>query len=374
MKKELSSIEIKYLVDELQYLLGSRVENIYHPEKKEFLIVFHSSSAGKQMLRAVLPGFLWVTETKQDMPERISGFCALLRKYLDRAVASKIMQLGSERIVELEFDGREGKYSLVLELFSKGNAVFCQKGEIMMPLEIQEWKDRAVKKGEKYVLPSREHSAFELNLPDFKKILSESKETVSKAMATSVGIGGTFAEEACLRAGVDKKKKKLDDAEIKKLYEALTGLLQQKIEPNAIFDDNKAVDIVPFKLQLYSEYRQESFKTYSQALDSVLSKGIGEEKLARVEEQFKKQIERVDKKIEMQEENLKEIYEKTKEEQRKGEVIYEKYQELQKLLSAVKEMREKHGWKEMKEKLKPIKYIKQVNEKTSEITIELKDS
>ena len=373
MKKELSSIEIKYLVDELQYLLGSRVENIYHPEKKELLIVFHSPLFGKQMLRAVMPGFLWVTETKQDMPERISGFCALLRKYLDRAVASKIIQLGSERIVELEFEGREGKYSLILELFSKGNAVFCQKGEIMMPLELQEWKDRAVKKGEKYVPPSREHSAFELSLPDFKKILSESKETVSKAMATSVGIGGTFAEEACLRAGIDKKKKKLDDAEIKKLHEALAGLLQQKIEPNAVFDDNRVIDIVPFRLQIYSEYRQESFKTYSQALDSVLSKGIGEEKLVLVEEQFKKQIERVDKKIEMQEENLKEIYEKIKEEQRKGEVVYEKYQELQKLLAEIREMRKKYSWQELKEKLKSVKYIKKIDEKTGEITIEIKN-
>lgn len=372
MKKELSSIEIKYLVDELQYLLGSRVENIYHPDKKELLIVFHSSSAGKQMLRAVLPGFLWVTEAKQDMPERISGFCALLRKYLDRAVASKITQLGSERIVELEFEGREGKYSLILELFSKGNAVFCQKGEILMPLELQEWKDRAVKKGEKYVPPSREHSAFELSLPEFKRILSESKETVSKAMATSVGLGGTFAEEACLRADVDKKKKKLENSEIKNLHEVLINLLQQKIEPNAVFDDNRVIDIVPFKMQLYSEYRQESFKTYSQALDSVLSKGIGEEKLVRVEEQFKKQIERVDKKIEMQEENLKEIYEKIKEEQRKGELVYEKYQELQKLLSIVKEMREKHSWQELKEKLKSVKYIKKIDEKTGEITIDIK--
>ena len=374
MKKELSSIEIKYLVDELQYLLGSRVENIYNPEKKELLIVFHSSSVGKQMLRAVMPGFLWVTETKQDMPERISGFCALLRKYLDRAVASKIMQLGSERIVELEFEGKEGTYSLILEFFSKGNAVFCQKGEIMLPLELQEWKDRAVKKGEKYVPPSREHSAFELSLPDFRTILSESKETVSKAMATAVGIGGTFAEEACLRAGVDKKKKKLDDAEIKKLHEVLIDLLQQKIEPNAVFDGNRVIDIVPFKLQLYSGYRQESFKTYSQALDSVLSKGIGEEKLVRVEEQFKKQIERVDKKIEMQEENLKEIYEKIKEEQRKGEVIYEKYQELQKLLAEIQEMRKKYNWQELKEKLKSVKYIKKIDEKTGEITIELKNN
>ena len=284
MKKELSSVELKYLVDEFQQLLDGKIDKIYQPGKKDLLFSLHVSRIGKKMLRVVLPGFIWLTEVKPEMPEKMLGFCGILRKYLSNARLRKIEQIKSERILKLEFETKKGKYDLILELFSKGNAILCQKGKIIQPLAVQKWIDRTVKKGEIYVSPSREHNPFDISATKFKRLIETSSDTISKTLAVQLGIGGVYASELCIRADISKTKKNLTEQEIKKIYKELSNLLQQKIEPVVVFDDNEVIDITPFKLKLYEEKRQESFKTYSQALDSVLSQDAGKKELKQLAE------------------------------------------------------------------------------------------
>ncbi|MBD3303844.1 hypothetical protein GF343_01760 [Candidatus Woesearchaeota archaeon] len=372
MKKELSSVEIKYLVDEFQQLLDGKIDKIYQPEKKELLFSLHIPRIGKKMLRVILPKFIWLTEVKPEIPEKMPGFCGILRKYLSSARLRKIEQTDSERIIKLEFETKEGKYDLILELFSKGNAILCEKGKIIQPISVQKWKDRTIKKGELYAAPSREHNPFEISLTKFKRIIETSSDTVSKTLAVQLGIGGVYATELCIRTDIAKTRKGLTETKIKQLYKEVSNLLQQKTEPAVVFDDNKVIDITPFKLRFYETKRQEEFKTYSQALDSVLSKGIETEELKQVSDKYGKEIGRVDTKIKLQKDNLELQQKKAKEFQEKGEKIYEKYQELQKLLSEIKNMRKTMSWQEIKEKLKGIKYIKEINEKKGEIILEIK--
>ena len=371
MKKELSNVEIKYLVDEFQQLKDSKVEKVYQPDKKDLLFSFHVPRIGKKMLRIILPGFIWLTETKPDMPEKIHGFCSFLRKYLTNARLREIKQIESERIIQLDFETKEEKYALIIELFGKGNIILCKDKKIIQPLSIQKWKDRIIKKGEEYTFPSKEHNPFKISFAKFKKLIEDSKETMSKTLAVQLGIGGTYAEEVCLRTGIRKTTKKITAQEIKKMHEMLLSLLKQKIEPAVVFENNEILDIVPFKLELYAEKRQEPFKNYSKALDSILSKDIGKEELKEVSDKFGKKIGKIETRLKLQKENLEKQKKQAKEFQEKGEKIYEKYQELQTLLSEINKMRKTMSWKEIKEKLKGIKYIKQINEKTGEIVIEV---
>lgn len=372
MKKELSSIELNYLVNEFQQLLGGKIDKIYQPAKNELLIVFHVPRIGKKMLRATLPNFVWLTEKKPEMPEKMPGFCGVLRKYLSNARLRKIEQINSERILILELETKDAKYALILELFSKGNAILCEKGKIIQPLSVQNWKDRTIKKGEVYTAPSREHNPFDISLTKFKELIETSPDTISKTLAVQLGIGGVYAEELCIRTDIAKTKKNIEEQEIKKLYKELSNLLQQKIQPSAVFDNNTVIDIIPFKLEKYKDKRQEEFKTYSQALDSVLAKGIEKRELKQVSDKYGKKVQQIDTRIKLQKKNLKEKEKKSKEYQKKGEKIYEKYQELKTLLSEIQKMRKTMSWKEIKEKLKGIKYIKEINEKTGEIVIEIK--
>lgn len=371
MKKELSSIELNYLVNEFQQLLGGKIDKIYQPAKNELLLVFHVPRIGKKMLRIILSSFIWLTEVKPEIPEKMPGFCGVLRKYLSNARLRTIEQINSERIIKLEFETKESKYELILELFSKGNAILCQKGTIIQPLTVQKWKDRTIKKSEVYVAPSREHNPFDISLTKFKELIKTSEETISKTLAVQLGIGGVYAEELCIRTDIPKTKNTIEEKEIKKLYKELANLLQQKIEPVAVFDNNTVIDITPFKLEKYKDKRQEEFKTYSKALDSVLSKGIEKKEVKQVSDKYGKKIQQIDTRIKLQKENLKEKEKKAKEYQKKGEKIYEKYQELKTLLSEIQKMRKTMSWKEIKEKLKGIKYIKEINEKTGEIILEI---
>ena len=157
MKKEIAALELKSIISELDFLIDSKVDKIYHPEKKELIINFYVSGKGKQIMRFVVPGFMYLTDYKQDYPERPSGFCTFLRKNLDNTRLKQINQLGFERIVEFVFESKQERFRLIFELFSKGNIVLCKDDyKIIRPLEVQIWSKRAVKPGQIYDYPKRD--------------------------------------------------------------------------------------------------------------------------------------------------------------------------------------------------------------------------
>ena len=47
MKKELSSIELKYLLDEFSQLVDGKIDKIYQPGKHDVIFSFHVSGIGK---------------------------------------------------------------------------------------------------------------------------------------------------------------------------------------------------------------------------------------------------------------------------------------------------------------------------------------
>ena len=59
------------------------------------------------------------------------------------------------------------------------------------------------------------------------------------------------------------------------------------------------------------------------------------------------------------------------ENRRKGELLYEHYQELEEALRAIKKAKEKLSWKEIKEKLKGNKLVKDILEKERKIIVEV---
>ncbi len=98
MKKELSTIEIKFLVDELKKEIEkSRIDRIYQIDNKDFIIQIHQQNKGKILLR-ITQKFIWLTKEKPEMPESISGFCSFLRKYLEGMIIEEVKQYNSERI------------------------------------------------------------------------------------------------------------------------------------------------------------------------------------------------------------------------------------------------------------------------------------
>ena len=65
MQSEITVLELKYLVKELQVLVGSRVDTIYQPD--EFYVQVHKAGTGKMLLR-IEKNALWITQKKPEMP------------------------------------------------------------------------------------------------------------------------------------------------------------------------------------------------------------------------------------------------------------------------------------------------------------------
>ena len=302
MKKNLSSLEISYMLKELSFLVDQKIDKIYHPDKKELLLQFHVTGKGKHILRIIAGKYLFLTETKEEAGEP-SGFCMFLRKHLANAILRAINQLESERIVEFVFENKLGRKSLIIEFFSQGNILLTNdKHIILSAVEYHIWKDREIRPKLKYQYPKRPINIFDLKLKDFKKITDSNKENIVKSLAVDFGFGGTYSEEICLLAGVDKDKKpaELTDKDIKKLFDSTSKILNKKIKAELIYKDNESADVVPFNLKIYDKEKKKEFENFSKALDIYLSSTKEIKKTPK-----EKQIEKLNRIISKQEEKIK---------------------------------------------------------------------
>ena len=367
MKTQLSSLELHYIVKELQMLINGRIDNIYQPDKKELILQFHIPNLGKKMLKIIVPNLIFLASVR-DFTETPPGFCMFLRKYLSNARVRHIRQLESERIVEVMFEAKESKYYLIFELFSKGNIVMCKEDYTIFNLiEQQSWKDREVKKGVKYQYPRKGYNLFELKLDDLRQVISNStRDSIVKTLAIDLGLGGIYAEESLLLSNIDKTKSKLDDSELKNLYDSIKSLVNMKIEPKLIKDKDTLVDIVPFDLVYYKGLSKEPRNTYNEALDELSALKLDDNTI-----RFNKKLESLKIIIADQETTIKKYEEEQKLNNQKGQLIYEKYQLMSKILAELKKAREKLSWQEIKEKLKGHNIIKEVNEKEGKVVVEV---
>jgi len=100
----------------------------------------------------------------------------------------------------------------------------------------------------------------------------------------------------------------------------------------------------------------------------VISPTLGAEQKSQTEIAYETQIEKINRMIEMQKKNMSKLEKNIKENQKKGEYIYENYQEFHKLISAIIELRKTLSWKEIKQK---IPQVKDLDEATQSVILEI---
>ena len=340
--KAISSLDIHYIVNELQILIDAKIDQIYMPDKKELLLQFHIPSKGKRMLRIIAGNCIYLTE-KKESHEEPSDFCMFLRKHLGNARLRAISQKESERIIELVFEKKEGIEKLVIELIPPGNILLLDKDDkIISAAEFHKYKDRAIMPKMPYSYPKMPYNLFELELKNLKEILKKSnKESIVKCLAVEFGLGGNHSEELCSLSGVDKNKKPLD------LDEKETKLLSE----NLLVLINKKTD------------------NFSKWVEEESAKGETE-----IKSKYEKQLEKLKGIIERQELKLKETQSGIDENSKKAELIYHNYQLISEIINEINKALKKYSWKEIEEKLKGHKVVKEVNAKDKILTLELKEA
>ena len=371
MKKQLSSVDLHFLVSELKGLENSRIDKIYQPESNLIVFRFYKTNVGKKLLRINIGQSIFITEEKEDFGETL-GFGMFLRKHLDGYFLNSVEQLIPERILKLTFKIKEEKKFFYLEFFGGGNAILCNDNDsISNVLEQHDFRERSVRPKLKYVYPMMNYNVFDLKESDLTVLLKNSKkDSIITCLATEIGLGGLYSEEICLLSGVDKNlsPKDITEKQIQLLLNSIKKVINHKIDAKVILENENVIDFTPFDFLFYSDkkYEKKSFNDFSSAINYFYSQF---REIKETEHDHKlKNLQRI---VEEQIQTIEDLKKEEIELREKGEMIYHKYTLIKEVLDELNKASKTHSWKEIKEKLKGHKMIKEVNEKERKVVIEV---
>ncbi|WP_324736711.1 ribosome rescue protein RqcH [Thermococcus sp. SY098] len=377
MKEEMSSVDIKYIVEELKSLKGARIDKIYH-DGSEIRIKLHKAGEGRKDLIIEAGKRIHLTSYIKEAPKMPSSFTMLLRKHLSGGFFDDIEQHDFDRIVKI----RIGNYTLIAELFRKGNIILVDENNtIIGALRYEEFKDRAIKPKHEYKLPPARESPIEVSWGRFLELIKSENVEIVRALARKLNMGGLYAEEILLRAEIDKKKKanELSEDELRLIFEKMKEVFSAPKKPNIIYKDGTMIDVVPIELKWYENYEKKYFETFSEALDEYFGKIILEkakiERTKRLEEK-KRQILAT---LRRQEEQMKGFEAEMKKNQELGDLIYANFTFIDNLLREFSKAVEKLGWEEFKKRIEEGKkagnkialMVKSIDPKEKAVTIEI---
>lgn len=101
-----------------------RVNNIYDIDNKTYLIRLQRTEEKTVLL---LESGNRIHVTAFEWPKNVapSGFSMKLRKHLSNKRLESLTQLGTDRIIDLQFGSGIAAYHVILELYDKGNIILC---------------------------------------------------------------------------------------------------------------------------------------------------------------------------------------------------------------------------------------------------------
>jgi len=350
--KPMSNVDVYAICQELKdILIDSRMQKAYQPTKDTVLIRFHVAGQGRVDLILQAGVRVHTTHYPPPNPQLPPSFPMLLRKYLKNATVVGVRQHHFDRILELDLQ-KEQRYRLVVELFSPGNIILLdEEDRIMLPLKRRLLRERKLASHEEYHYPTGKGiNPLELDYLDLENLLKESDSDVIRTLARS-GLGGLYAEEVLLRAGLDKKKPSmdLDEGEVQLIFNSIQSIFQplkdQDLHPQIIQGDKE--DVLPLDLEYYQDREKKSFKTFNQALDEFYSSKFGEDIKKEQEDVWKVEVAKYEKRLRIQEETLEGFERTIVDSSRKGDLLYSHYQELQSLIDTIQSALKNHSYKEI---------------------------
>ncbi|TLZ51666.1 MAG: fibronectin-binding domain-containing protein [Methanobacteriota archaeon] len=270
MKDGMSSFDVLAVVPELRTLVGGFVDKVYQRED-EVILKVNVPGGGRRELYAKVGAWLCLREAAEK-PESPPSFAMALRKHLDNARIAGIEQRGFDRIVTVSFDRGP---RLIYELFGKGNLVLVQDETTAAAFRRATFRDRSVGPGRPYEFPPATANPLEMTAETFAGSASAAKGPIVKVLASAMNLGGQYAEEVCLRAGIEKSVRVPDssDSRLAKVHEVIRELARQIREnpsPQVVFEGEAPVDVTPVPLVQYESRDQRSFPTFGEALSFFL--------------------------------------------------------------------------------------------------------
>ena len=378
MKEEMSSVDIRYIVEELKSeIIGARVDKVYH-EGDEVRIKLHKTGEGRKDLIIEAGKRIHLTSYIKESSSQPSSFAMLLRKHISGNFVEDIEQHDFDRIVKIKI----GKFKIIAELFKKGNVVFVTEDNIILgAIRYEEFKDRVIKPKHEYKYPPARENPLEVSWDRFVELIMGEDTEIVRALARRLNMGGLYAEEILLRAGIDKRKntRELTKEELRTIYDKMKEVFTAPKKPNIVYKDGKMVDVVPIDLKWYEGYEKVYFETFSQALDEYFGKLTIEKAKAEKTKKLEEKRKQLLATLKRQEEMIKGFEKELKKNQEIGNLIYANYTLIDGLLREFSKAVKNLGWDEFKKRIEEGKkkgnkialMVKGIEPESNSITVEI---
>lgn len=366
----MTSFDTAALIHELnQTIKDARIENIYQLNHSTILLRLHKPNQPTIQLLIEAGKRVHLTSYTLEKPFKPPAFCMLLRKYLRSGKIQEATQHEFERIITLKVTTRQGPFQIIIELFGDGNIILVnQHGIITGALSFKKMKDRNILRNEKFQqAPPSGKNPLQITRAQIDELRNFGKLEVVRALARFLSIGGTYAEELLLRAGVDKNtasqmltERQLDDL-YTQLKSMLSHLLEGRFEPAVVFDDSgEMIDVTPMQLDRYKGLTRKTHKTFNEALDEYYTHTAKTDRVNAAEKQYEQEMGKHQRMIADQQRNIEDSRRKVEENRRMGDLIYAHLGELQLLTRQILDDKQNgKSWEEIVSQIKTEKLEKQ---------------
>lgn len=308
-----------------EILVGGRIDRITQPEKDTIVLLIRAGAANHRLLLCASPNNARCHLTAQNYPNPLEPpmFCMLLRKQLMSGRVLDIRQMHGDRVVHVDIDtvdelGDHVLRRLVLEIMGRHSNLMLldADGKILEAarhVSMDMSRVRQVQPGLPYLPPPQQDKLSPEDAAEDKlleKLLAQGDVPLQKALAASVaGLSGVAARELAFRV-LPAGQEKTDDmpATARRLSELLRRL-PEMADPRVLLDEQgEEKDIFPFCYLSHDIQRQMKYDSVSQALEKYFGTRDQQDRIsqksASMVKLLKGQIERCEKKLAQQEEDL----------------------------------------------------------------------
>jgi len=371
---DITNLALAYQIAELKPVVdGSILRKVQELERNWLKFKLQTRQGTKDLIAS--PSALFLTSYSMPAKQTTSGYGAFLRKRLSNKKILALEQHGFDRIAIMRFED----FSLVFELFAKGNVILADREmSILSAYRKEQWKDRALKKGQAYKFPSSKGlNPLQLDKAELKAIFTKSGLDLVRTLVKEVNIAPVIAEAACLGAGLEKQKpaKELKQGETARLITSINRIYSvdlKKAEPALVEKDGKEI-LIPIALNCPGLNTTKSFPSVNQALDQACSKDFSRAGIAKEQSKIDRKKAELGHSMQQQKEALESLQARVFENSQKAELIYQNYSSLFAVLQEISSLKgKKMQGKEIMYKIKPgFPFVKSLNLKSNKLIVSL---
>ena len=331
------NLSLAYLLLELRPLIeGSYVNKVSEISPGVIKIKLHTKQGSKDLILSQNNFFI----SSYSIPARHSkgNFATALKKELYNKRIVGIEQHGLDRAFTIKFL----EHSLIVEFLGEGNKILVDSsGKIISCQKNEEWSERTIKKGEKYLYPKQSTSSpLDISQEGISKIFSSSQKDSIRALISSVAVSPLAAEEVFYLQGVEKSKhaKYLAQPDVQKIVRGVKEIYtidEKKLKPVSYKDF-----LYPFVL-LHLKEEPTKIPSLNFALSETLSS-----KAANIVQEKEKlhsagKVSGLEFMKKQQEEAAKKFTSQIEQNHQKAEAIYSNYNEVEQIIKAVRSATQK---------------------------------